>query len=78
MSEAGGKSQFGKKAADNFVSFDFPHGEIRLILEKVNGIHAFVCQAPPSMVNDNEEDDNDGEGEINMAWMGEVDTPSID
>ena len=80
VSEAGGKSQFGKKPTDNFVSFESPDGEVRLMLEKINGIHAFFCQIP-ELNEDEESDVEDEDSEINgpqMVWMGEVNGPSLE
>ena len=44
ISAAGGKCHLGKEKADNFVSFDSPGGDTRLVVEKINGIHAFHVQ----------------------------------
>ena len=46
VSAAGGKCHFSPKRNDNFVSFNSPDGETRLVIEKVNGIHAFICDQP--------------------------------
>jgi hypothetical protein len=81
MSEAGGKTHFGKKASDNFVSFDGPDGEVRLIVEKVHGIHAFINEMPELAESDDEDENDDEESETNgqqMAWMGDVDRPSLE
>lgn len=78
VSAAGGKCHFGQERADNFVSFDSPDGETRLMIEKVNGIHAFVCDMPPALEEDSEDEDDDdevGTSEPKMCWMGTTDTP---
>jgi hypothetical protein len=78
VSAAGGKCQFGKKATDNFVSFETPNGETQLVIEKVNGIHAFVCDMPEDVSEDGSSDADENESPFELAWMGGTDSLSME
>ena len=50
-----------------------------MVIEKVNGIHAFICDQPGEL--DEESDDETPERGSNwpeMAWMGDADSLSMD
>jgi hypothetical protein len=81
VSAAGGKCHFGKEKADNFVSFESTGGDTRLVVEKVNGIHAFVndLQDVPDLADsDSEDEDGDEDTGPAMAWMGDCDSLTME
>ena len=71
----GGKCHFGPARTDNYVSFDSPEGQTRLEIEKVNGIHAFVCDMPDDL--EEESDDEEDERGPTLAWMGDTSSPEL-
>ena len=49
------------------------------MIEDIQGIHAFVCEMPEELGEESDDETLQKEGtEIEMAWMGECDSLSIE